>query len=129
MVLYVAIDFRNKKVLCVSSHEAAIKSHQIASSEEYVVLSTSNVILGNAAQAEVSMSYEESCVQESVRTALREKGVDENTNPVEFEKLAADIASDAYHDMLHYDVDEEYAIDEAIKKHDDKILALHAEEE
>lgn len=129
MILYAVVNLKDQKMFLITDSKSAAQqtANEMGNPEENTILSTSNIDLSNGAQAEVSMSYEESCVEESVRTALRRKGIDEDACPAEFERLAADIAADAYHDMLKYDVDEEYAIDEAMKAHEKEISALLAE--
>lgn len=128
MILYATVNLKDKTMLLITDSKSTAQqaANEMGNPDENTILSTSNIVLSNGAQAEVSMSYEESCIEESVCTALREKGVDEDSYPAEFEKLAADIASDAYRDMLKYDVDEEYAIDEAMKAHEKEISSLLA---
>jgi len=127
MNLYVAINLKDEKVLFITDNKAAAEQSICKEGEasgECRILSTENVSLTAAAQAEVSMSYEEGCVRESVCTILWERGINEDLHPAEFTQLTEAIAADAYRDMLKYDVSEDYAIGEAVKEHDKEITAL-----
>lgn len=127
MTLYVVVDLNGQKALLITDREA--DAREMAEKEKGAVLETENVLLSNGAQCMVSMAYEESCVEESVRITLRDKGVDENVDPTGFEELAASIAADAYSEMSKYGTSEDYEIDEAIKAHVEEISALLAKSE
>lgn len=120
MTLYAVI--KDQKLLLITDCEADAQA--MAEKEKGVALETDNIQLSNGAQADISASYEMSCVEESVRTVLREKGIDEDADPAGFEELAASIAADAYRSMIKYDTDEEYSIDEAMKEHAAEVSAL-----
>lgn len=125
MTLYAAVDLKERKLLCVS--DIADTALLAAAGDERIVLSTSDIRLSRVAQAEISMSYEEDCVKETVCTILKGKGVDEDAHPAELERLAANIASDAYRNMMKFDLSEDDAICEAMKDREKEISALLAE--
>lgn len=87
MILYIAMNLKDGKIVLVTDNKVAAEQaipNKGNGFGEYRVLSTENVVLTSAAQAEVSMSYEEDCVKESVCTALRESGIDEDAHPADF---------------------------------------------
>ena len=74
------------------------------------------------------MDYELECLEESVRTTLRGDGMDEDKDPARFEELVSSIAADAYRQMTHYDVDEEFAISESVGEYKDQIAQYNEKE-
>lgn len=122
MTLYGVIDLKNKKMMYITDVKALADSAK--NSGEYIVLSTDEIHLSSAARSEISMAYDADCVEESVCTALREKGIDEDVDYAAFTKLASAIAADAYHNMLKYDQSEDYAIETAMKECEEEISRL-----
>ena len=72
MTLYGVIDLKNKKMMYITDVKALADSAK--NSGECIVLSTDEIHLSSAARSEISMAYDADCVEESVCTALREKG-------------------------------------------------------
>lgn len=124
MTLYGVIDLKNKKIMYITDVKALADSAK--NSGEYIVLSTDEIYLSSAARSEISMAYDADCVEESVCTALREKGIDEDVDPAAFNALASDIASEAYRSMVKYDESEDYAIEVAMKDREKEISRLQA---
>lgn len=124
MTLYGVIDLKNKKMMYITDVKALADSAK--NSGECIVLSTDEIHLSSAARSEISMAYDADCVEESVCTALREKGIDEDVDSVAFNALASDIASEAYRSIVKYDESEDYAIEVAMKDREKEISRLQA---
>ena len=128
MTLYIVLDQKNQKaILATSLEREAYKAldELISSGGTGTILSTDNVSLDTA---QISMDYELACLEESVRTTLRGDGMDEDKDPARFEELVSSIAADAYRQMTHYDVDEEFAISESVGEYKDQIAQYNEKE-
>lgn len=91
----------------------------------YEVLSTESFQLSSAGMASVSMDYELECLEETVTYRLNDMGISEDNYPAEkLKKLVEEIASKAYREITHYDVSEDYALNEAFEEYSSIIEAI-----
>lgn len=88
----------------------------------FYVLSTEHMCFSNGFMASISMDYDQTCLEETILSRLEGMGVDCNSSTVR--ELAGKLAGTANHDILHYDVDEDYAIDEAFRSYEGEVKAL-----
>lgn len=97
-----------------------VKLNSLDKCANYTVLRTDNFVLSAGAVALISEGYDRDCLEETVRNRL-EQEVGDGKHPEEYEALVKDIANKAYHEMIHYGISEEYAIDEAFEAFAERI--------
>lgn len=120
MELYVGINRATMDIILISDKkelvEEKIKNSPIKDSCSNIqICSTGNISFSSGFTADISYTYELQCLEESVLTRMLELGID--TDSPESKRLSERLAVDAYYDMIHYDVSEDYAISEAFKLH------------
>lgn len=127
MELYVGINRATMDIILISDKkelvEEKIKNSPIKDSCSNIqICSTGNISFSSGFTADISNTYELQCLEESVLTRMLELGID--TDSPESKILSEQLAVDAYYDMIHYDVSEDYAISEVFKLHSMDLDAL-----
>lgn len=128
MELFVGINTASMEIILISDKkehvEEKIKQNSVKYGiDDFQILSTAKVSFSSGFTADISYAYDLQCLEETILTRLSELGIEVNTP--ETKQLLDRLVTDAYHDIMHYDVSEDYAIEEAFKLHKDKLEALN----
>jgi len=119
------------KIVMISDQKTVVAAALLAdkSREEngpfaWVSLGTDNLHFSKTFLAEASRDYEMSLMEDAVRTKLSGMGFCLNEPSVA--TVIDDIVGTAYHDVLYHDVDDDYAIDEAVERYRERLTRAQA---
>ena len=110
MKIFAALDLIHNSLIIVSDKRAVVEK-EVKDMENIQILETENFVLSETAKCLIFEDYEFECLRDTVANTLYEKGLE---GP---DEVINEITSDAQHDITKYDVDEDYAIEEAISAH------------
>ena len=127
MELYVGINTLTMDIILISDRKERVeekikKISAKGSCGSFQVCSTGNVSFSSGFTADISYAYELQCIEESILTRLAERDID--TDSAQAKHLLDRLVMDAYYDILHCDVSEDYAINEAFRLHKEEVDAL-----
>ena len=133
MELFVAINTTTMDVILISDKKELVEEKIRSNSESHdhsncQICSTGNVKFSSGFTAEISYAYDLQCLEETIHNRLFERRIDADSPQAK--SLLSILAADAYHDIMHYDVSEDYAIEETFRLHLEELNALpHLPEE
>lgn len=110
MKIFAAFDLTHNSLI-IASDKREVVEQEVKGMENIQILETENLVLSDGAKCLIYEDYEYECLRDTVDCTLHEKGLD---GP---DEVIDEITSDAQHDISKYDVDEDYAIEEAISAH------------
>lgn len=128
MELFVGINTASLEIILISDKKERLEEKIRQDSAKHnpdncKILSTSNVSFSTGFTADISYAYDLQCLEETILTRLSELGIEVDTP--ETKQLLDKLVTDAYHDIMHYDVSEDYAISEAFKLHKGELETLN----
>lgn len=110
MKIFAAFDLTHNSLI-IASDKREVVEKEVKDMENIHILETENFVLSETAKCLIFEDYEFSCLRSTVVYTLSEKGLDATDETID------EITADAQHDISKYDVDEDYAIEEAISAH------------
>lgn len=121
MTIYAAIELTNPRLLLVTNEpDEAYKKVEEAKrldggGARYMVLQSDSLRLSPSAAACIPVESGIAGIEELVRTRMKEQNIDETSFPGDFMQMVFEIASDAYFNMMEYDICENDAVNRALK--------------
>ncbi len=127
MDLFVGINTASMDIILISDRKELVeekikKAAEKGCTEKYRICSTQNVSFSSGFTADISYAYDLQCLEETIRNRLSALGIDIDSPQVN--ALSSSLAADAYYDIQHYDVSEDYAINEAFRLHAEEISTV-----